>query len=124
MPKRSREAADILAEGLDSEWVDCCVMLKPAAAQGKRLPEILAAKIIHVSRSDMTASVLLVHAGAGGGRAPRRSTVYAPVVLRRPHEEPATVGRGPERHPARLPAEGQYEHGARLAVDALAACWG
>ena len=65
MPKRSREAADILAEGLDSEWVDCCVMLKSAAAWGKRLPETLIAKICRVTRSGMIASVILQYTANG-----------------------------------------------------------
>ena len=44
MPKRSREEASTLAERLDGEWVGRWVMLKPAAARGKRLPETLVAR--------------------------------------------------------------------------------
>ena len=55
MPKRFREETDSLAEGLDGEWVGRCVMLKPAAARGKRLPETLVEKICRVTRSGMIA---------------------------------------------------------------------
>ena len=55
MPKHFREETDSLAEGLDGEWVGRCVMLKPAAARGKRLPETLVEKICRVTRSGMIA---------------------------------------------------------------------
>ena len=55
MPKRRLEEADSLAEGLDGEWVGRCVMLKPAAARGKRLPETVVATICCVTRSGMIA---------------------------------------------------------------------
>ena len=55
MPKHFREETDSLAEGLDGGWVGRCVMLKPAAARGKRLPETLVAKICRVTRSGMIA---------------------------------------------------------------------
>ena len=44
MPKRS------LDTDVDGEWVGRSVMLKPAAARGKRLPETMVAKICRVSR--------------------------------------------------------------------------
>ena len=65
MPKRSLEEADSLAERLDGEWVGRSVMLKPAAARGKRLPETFVAKICRVSRRGMTASVLLQYSANG-----------------------------------------------------------
>ena len=65
MPKRSLEDIDSVAERLDSEWVGRWVMLKPAVAQRKRLPENLVAKISHVSRSGMIASVLLEYSADG-----------------------------------------------------------
>ena len=65
MPKRRLEEAHSSAEGLDGEWVGRWVMLKPAVAQRKRLPETLVAKISHVSRSGMTASVLLEYSADG-----------------------------------------------------------
>ena len=65
MPKRFREETDSLAEGLDGEWVGRCVMLKPAAARGKRLPETLVAKICRVTRSGMVASVILQYTANG-----------------------------------------------------------
>ena len=55
MPKRSLEDAQTPAEGLHGEWVGCSVMLKPAAARGKRLPETLVEKICRVTRSGMIA---------------------------------------------------------------------
>ena len=55
MPKRSLEDAQTPAEGLDGEWVGRSVMLKPAAARGKRLPETLVEKICRVTRSGMIA---------------------------------------------------------------------
>ena len=61
MPKRRLEEAHSSTVGLDAEWV----MVKPAVAQRKRLPETLVAKISHVSRSGMTASVLLEYSADG-----------------------------------------------------------
>ena len=65
MPKRRLEEAHSSADGLDGEWVGRWVMLRPAAAQRKRLPENLVAKISQVSRSGMTASVLLEYSADG-----------------------------------------------------------
>ena len=42
-----------------------CVMLKPAAARGKRLPETLVAKICRVTHSGMIASVILQYTANG-----------------------------------------------------------
>ena len=39
MPKRSLEEASRPAEGLDNDWAGRSVMLRPAAARGKRLPD-------------------------------------------------------------------------------------
>ena len=65
MPKRSREEASTLAERLDGEWVGRWVMLKPAAARGKRLPETLVAKVCRVTRSGTTAAVVLQYSANG-----------------------------------------------------------
>ena len=65
MPKRSWEDAQTPAEGCDGEWVGRSVMLKPAAARGKRLPETLVAKICRVTRSGMTASAILQYTANG-----------------------------------------------------------
>ena len=67
MPKRRLEEAQSSADGLDGEWVGRWVMLRPASAvsQRKRLPENLIAKISHVSRSGMTASVFLEYSADG-----------------------------------------------------------
>ena len=46
MPKRARETD----EKQDSEWIGCAVMLTPAAARGKRLPEAIVMKILRVTR--------------------------------------------------------------------------
>ena len=72
MPKRRLEETHSSADGLDGEWVGAWVMLRPAAAQRKRLPENLVAKISHVYRSGMTASVLLEYSADG---IPRTSTI-------------------------------------------------
>ena len=65
MPKRRLEEAHSSTDGLDGEWVGRWVMLRPAVSQRKRLPENLVAKISHVSRSGMTASVLLEYSADG-----------------------------------------------------------
>ena len=72
MPKRRLEEAHSSADGLDGEWVGRWVMLRPAVSQRKRLPENLVAKISHVYRSGMTASVLLEYSADG---IPRTSTI-------------------------------------------------
>ena len=59
MPKRSLET------DVDSEWVGRSVMLKPAAAQGKRLPETIVAKIRRVTWHATNASVLLEYSANG-----------------------------------------------------------
>ena len=48
MPKRRLEEAHSSTEGLDADWVGRWVMVKPAVAQRKRLPDILVEKISHV----------------------------------------------------------------------------
>ena len=65
MPKWSLEEAGSLAAGLDGEWAGRSVMLRPAAARGKRLPETMVAKICRVSRHATHASVLLQHSANG-----------------------------------------------------------
>ena len=65
MPKRRLEEAHSSADGLDGEWVGRWVMLRPAVSQRKRMPENLVAKISHVSRSGMIASVLLEYSADG-----------------------------------------------------------
>ena len=59
MPKRSLET------DVDGEWVGRSVMLKPAAARGKRLPETMVAKICRVTRRATNASVLLEYSANG-----------------------------------------------------------
>ena len=59
MPKRN------LDTDVDGEWVGRSVMLKPAAARGKRLPETMVAKICRVSRHATNASVLLEYSANG-----------------------------------------------------------
>ena len=65
MPKRSLEEADSTARGHDSQWACRSVMLKPAAARGKRLPETMVAKIRRVTRHAMNAAVLLEYSANG-----------------------------------------------------------
>ena len=59
MPKRSLET------DVDGEWVGRSVMLKPAAARGKRLPETTVAKICRVTRHATNAAVLLEYSANG-----------------------------------------------------------
>ena len=59
MPKRSLET------DVDGVWVGRSVMLKPAAARGKRLPETMVAKICRVTRHATNASVLLAYSANG-----------------------------------------------------------
>ena len=65
MPKRSRADANCPAENLDGEWIGKCVMLKPAAARGKRLPETVVATIRRISRHAATTAVLLEYSANG-----------------------------------------------------------
>ena len=59
MPKRSLET------DVDGEWIGRSVMLKPAAARGKRLPETMVAKICRVTRHATNAAVLLEYSANG-----------------------------------------------------------
>ena len=87
MPKRSLEEANSPAEGRDGEWVGRAVMLKPAAAQGKRLPETVVATVRRISRHAVDTYVLLEYTANGVSktctdRFPRRealSTRYIQV---------------------------------------------
>ena len=65
MPKRSLEEANSPAEGRDGEWVGRAVMLKPAAARGKRLPDTVVATVRHISAHAVDTYVLLEYAANG-----------------------------------------------------------
>ncbi len=59
MLKRSLET------DVNGEWVGHCVMLKPAAARGKRLPETMVTTICRISWHATCASVLLQYSANG-----------------------------------------------------------
>ena len=50
MPKRARETE----EAQDSTWIGRAVMLTPAAARGKRLPEAIVIKSLRVARGHIS----------------------------------------------------------------------
>ena len=61
MPKRSLDDTT----GLESEWIGRSVMLRPAAARGKRLPETTVATVRRVSQHATSTAVLLEYAAHG-----------------------------------------------------------
>lgn len=63
MPKRARETE----ETQDSEWIGRAVMLTPATARGKRLPEAIVMKILRVTRG-VGASKVLVEYDLNGAK--------------------------------------------------------
>ena len=61
MPKRGLDEAT----GLESEWIGRCVMLRPAAARGKRLPETTVATVRRVSQHATSTAVVLEYSAHG-----------------------------------------------------------
>ena len=110
MPKHFREETDSPAEGFDGEWVGLCVMLKPAAARGKRLPETLVAKICRVTRSGMIAQPAKPdHLGSIGqavtkpvGRRPQASRQAQATEPAQNAEEPVSSAKPDPLCPAEL----------------------
>ena len=95
MPKRAREA-DETAPG--SEWVGCCVMLTPAAARGKRLPEAVVMKILRVMGGTGCSRVLLEYDHRGEKKQYTDSFLWgAPLSERYIKVESTTVPMDRER---------------------------
>ena len=61
MPKRARETE----ETQDAAWIGRAVMLTPAAARGKRLPEAIVMKILRVTQGVGASKVLVEYSSHG-----------------------------------------------------------